>query len=564
MFGFVKRLFNKNSANVAVACSDRIQIKVITDNQSVLNDYVSKCRIFGDKVSIVTDITDADVRKYIYAPKNRPMDSNQMLEVVFTLLSRNLDYVVVSNTLDDYPVVGAKCIEDAVVYSSDNCDGIQDIAAGKKPLCGRLLRLSGYDKDDSTINLSESFSGVELRNEFFLITKDKSIPGYIEFTMDYSFSKTKKLVFVMPIFMAVGGVERNTIEIMRTLQDEYEFVVITMERHAKGQGSLNYQLSNLCHANYDLKELVEFDDYFMAFEQLKKMYNPDVLWLCNNSPWLEANLLKFREVFSNQAIIAQDVYDTKYGWIEYYDTEGIHSLDGYIAINKKIEESFINEHNIPEEKIDVIYPAVDDKKIRDEIAIPVDREGICKKYGLDPTKKHFTYVGRLTAQKNPVRYSKLAMEAMNKYEDMEWVIVGDGELAGEVDKFIQENNLAGKLIRLPYVANVPELYKVIDGLVIVSFYEGMPIVSIEAMSMGVPIFGTDVGDLKIFVDKYGYGNIIPIENENDFEEFESWYAKYPEYKANAISNAKEVLDFFSANTLAELYKQSFEKGTKQR
>ncbi len=563
MLGFVKRLFNKKADTVAVL-SDQIQIKIITDNKELLKDYVAKCNIFKDKVLIGADFTDAEARRYVYAPKDRPMDSNQMLEVVFTLLSRNLDYVVVSNTLDDFPVIGAKCIDDAVVYSKDSCESLQDIMAGSKPLCGRLLRLSGYDKDDTSIDIQSIIKGAELRQEFFLVTKDKSIPPYINFDMSYSFSKTKKLIFVMPIFMAVGGVERNTIEIMRTLQDEYEFVVVTMERHAKGQGSLNYQLSNLCHANYDLRELVDFDDYFMAFDQLKKMYNPDVLWLCNNSPWLEANLLKFREVFANQAIVAQDVYDTKYGWIEYYDSEGIHSLDGYIAINKKIEESFINEHNIPVEKIDVIYPAVDDKKIRDEIAIPVDREGICKKYGLDPAKKHFTYVGRLTAQKNPVRYSKLAMEAMNKYEDMEWVIVGDGELAGEVDKFIQDNKLDGKLIRLPYVANVPELYKVIDGLVIVSFYEGMPIVSIEAMSMGVPIFGTDVGDLKIFVDKYGYGNIIPIENENDFEEFEKWYAKYPEYKANAISNAKEVLDFFSANTLAKLYKNSFEKGINQR
>lgn len=561
MFGFINKIFNKKATGDVVV-SEYIQIKVDVDNKAILDEYVAKCSILKSKVTIAADFADGEARRYVYAPKSRPMDANQMLEVAFSLLSRNLDYVVVSNTLDDYPVIGAKCIDDAVVYSSDSCNGIQEIADGKKPLCGRLLRLSGYDKDDTTINLSDSFKTVELKNEFFLVTMEKAIPAYMDFTMEYSFKKEKKLVFVMPIFMAVGGVERNTIEIMRTLQDEYEFVVITMERHAKGQGSLNYQLNNLCHANYDLRELVEFDDYFLAFEQLKKMYNPDVLWLCNNSPWLEANLLKFREVFKDQAIIAQDVYDTKYGWIEYYDTEGIHSLDGYIAINKKIEESFITEHNIPEEKIDVIYPAVDDKKIRTEIAIPVDREGICKKYGLDPAKKHFTYVGRLTAQKNPVRYSKLAMEAMNKYEDMEWVIVGDGELVGEVDKFIEENDLSTKLIRLPYVANVPELYKVIDGLVIVSYYEGMPIVSIEAMSMGVPIFGTDVGDLKIFVDKYNYGNIIPIENENDFEEFEKWYSNYDEYKCNAVKNAREVLDFFSANTLAKLYKQSFEKGMK--
>lgn len=541
-----------------------IQIQVITDNQARFQEYVAKCQIFDGKVKIVKEFQNEASRKYCYAPKKRPVDANQMLEVAFTLLTRDFDYIIVSNTLDDYPVIGALCIEDAIIYSCQTCGNIPNILQKSRTLCGKLLRLSGYDRDDSTINFSEISKGIALSADSYLISGGGTVPAYHDYDIEYKFKKNKKLVFVMPIFMAVGGVERNTIEIMRSLQDEYEFCVITMERHSKEQGSLNYQLDKLCHANYDLKELVEFDDYFAAFEQLKKMYSPDVIWLCNNSPWLEANLGRFREVFGNQAIIAQDVYDTKYGWIEYYNSEEIHALDGYIAINRKIEEAFINEHRIPQEKIDVIYPAVDDKKIRNEIAIPVDREAICKKYGLDPKKKHFTYVGRLTSQKNPIRYAELARKALHDYEDMEWIIVGDGELASQVDEFISTNKLQTKLIRLPYVANVPELYKVIDGLIILSYYEGMPIVSIEAMSMCVPIFGTDVGDLKIFVEKNKCGQIIPIENEDDYSEFKKWYQKYDEYKKNATENAAETLDFFSANTLAKLYITSFEKGIKQR
>lgn len=537
---------------------NNIEIKLVGVSKEVEEEYKVTVGVFGTNVLICSVFSEKNNRKYIYSPKERCMDRNQFNEAVFQLLVQQLDYVVASNTLDNYPIVGARLFDDAVIFLEKYKD-IKGLKSKAVNACGKLLRLSGYEKDEYAINLENELAGVVLERESYLVGKNKNIPEYVQLENVVPYQKTKKMIFVLPIFMAVGGVERNTIEIMRCLQDEYEFCVITMERHSKEQGSLNYQLDGLCVANYDLRELVEFDNYFEALKTLKEIYQPDVLWLCNNSPWLEANLLQFRELFKEQVIAAQDVYDTKYGWIEYYASEGIQSLDKYIAINKKIEETFINEYKIKEEQIDVIYPAVDDKRIRNEIAIPVDREAICKKYGLDSTKKHFTYVGRLTSQKNPLRYAALAKKILEENEDMEWLVVGDGELAEQLDAYIAENHLKGRLIRLPYVANVPELYKVIDGLIIVSFYEGMPIVSIEAMSMGVPIFGTDVGDLKLFVEKTNCGKIIPIENEDDYTEFVKWYDSYEVYKENAVNSAADILDFFSANTLAELYKKSFEK-----
>lgn len=554
MLNWIKKFFNKEKT---IEFND-IEIKLENVPKEIVNEYKNTISVFGNNVVLCDTFSEKNNRKYIYSPKERCIDRNQFNEAVFQLLVQNLDYVVVSNTLDNYPLVGAKTFDDTVIFAKKYNDitGLKQTASSA---CGKLLRLSGYAKDEQTINLENELVGLSLERESYLVGNNKNIPNYTKIENVVSHQKKKKMVFVLPIFMAVGGVERNTIEIMRCLQDEYEFCVITMERHSKEQGSLNYQLDGLCVADYDLRELVEFDNYFEALATLKEIYQPDVLWLCNNSPWLEANLLQFRELFKEQVIAAQDVYDTKYGWIEYYASEGIQSLDKYIAINKKIEEAFINEYKIKEEQIDVIYPAVDDKKIRNEIAIPVDREGICKKYGLDTTKKHFTYVGRLTNQKNPLRYAALAKQILEENDDMEWLVVGDGELADQLDAYITENHLEGRVIRLPYVANVPELYKVIDGLVILSFYEGMPIVSIEAMSMGVPIFGTDVGDLRLFVEKTNCGKIIPIENEDDYMEFKDWYGSYDVYKKNAVESAAEILDFFSANTLAELYKKSFEE-----
>src|SRR5205085_5364210 len=69
------------------------------------------------------------------------------------------------------------------------------------------------------------------------------------------FKREKKLVFVLPMVMAIGGVERNAVEVMTQLKDRYQFVVITMDRHDQARGSLHHQLKGLTEAVYDLMEL---------------------------------------------------------------------------------------------------------------------------------------------------------------------------------------------------------------------------------------------------------------------------------------------------------------------
>ncbi|MBR3834612.1 MAG: glycosyltransferase family 4 protein [Lachnospiraceae bacterium] len=556
MFGFLRRF--KKKVNIEQSFVDSIQIKVDCSDEAVFEGYKANCNILKEKVNVVKDFTDSVARRFVYKPSKNCIDANQMLEVAYTLLCRDLDYVIVSSTLDDFPVVGASGLEDCIIYSADTCKSVKNITDGNQSYCGRLLRLPGYNATEENFNLNDAIANIELKNEFFLVQGNKEIPVYQPVNMSYNYKSDKKMVFVLPIFMAVGGVERNTVEIMRALQDKYDFCVITMERHAKGQGSLNYQLNGLCEANYDLRELVEFDDYFDALNRFKEMYKPDVVWLCNNSPWLETNMLKFREIFNQQTIVAQDVYDTKYGWIEYYDSEGIHTLDKYIAVNEKIKTVFMDKYGLSEEKISVIYSAIDDSRIRNTINKSWDRVSLCQKYGVNPDKKHIALIGRMTDQKNPLRYLDMINSVKEYHDEIEFLVVGDGALSEQVDERIASYNLENCVTRIKFVDSTPELFQILDGLVLTSVYEGLAIVSIEAMSIGVPVLSTDTGDLKLFIDKTN-GGVIIDENISDRDNFVKWYENLDEYAENSKKYSMEILDFFSAVNIAKQYCELFDK-----
>ena len=96
---------------------------------------------------------------------------------------------------------------------------------------------------------------------------------------------------------------------------------------------------------------------------------------------------------------------------------------------------------------------------------------------------------------------------------------------------------------------------------ITSEYEGLPIAMIEALCMGVPIFGADVGDIGLFVERYKAGvtfaagaNLKEIERA-----LEEWLERRVEYQANARAAAAAVREFFDSRCDAEQCQRCFSR-----
>lgn len=548
-------------AEYATGQPRRIQICVegLSSNQRALliDGYKKAVAVLGDAVT-VSDFTSPEqgYMTYHYRPEIEPLENTQILQISYMLLNSVYDYVVVSKALTDFPIVGCKSLNDVLIYSE-----LLDISKRQWFIhaTGRFMRLPAYNVETNEIDITKIMDGISLQQEFFLSSNKNIRPIFRQSQRTFAFKKNKPVVFVDPIFLAVGGVERNTIEVMRALKDDYTFCMLTMERHSKNQGTLHFQLKGICDYIFDLREITEFDNYLACLYELKQIFNPDILWLCNNSPWFESNIRQVRKIFSNVAMIAQDVYDTRVGWIEYYKNPELKLFNRYIAVTEIIKDTFINKYDIPEEKIDVIYSVIDGEKIRRQLHENPSRDFLCKKYGLNENKRLFGFVGRLTEQKNPIRYLSLVKTVLQKDpRDVHFVMVGTGVLNDEVDKYIAKNKLQEIITRIAYIENTPEFISILDGLILTSCYEGMPIVGIEAMCMGTSILTTDVGDLKRFLENTKSGWIID-ETQSDYDNFLHFYHHLSSYKNAAVQHADKMLDFFEADHVAQKYRETFKK-----
>lgn len=120
-----------------------------------------------------------------------------------------------------------------------------------------------------------------------------------------------------------------------------------------------------------------------------------------------------------------------------------------------------------------------------------DKSRAKKKYGLKD--KFITlFVGRLIEKKGVLEFLEAARKSK---ENISWVLVGDGPLAGVVQDSAYKNENIIYLGRLDN-RQLPEVYSTADILVVPSTHEeGFGRVILEALSCGVPVIGANRGGI---------------------------------------------------------------------
>lgn len=123
---------------------------------------------------------------------------------------------------------------------------------------------------------------------------------------------------------------------------------------------------------------------------------------------------------------------------------------------------------------------------------------------IDFLQSDILFVGRLTEQKNPIRFIKI-IDQLKKYKpNVKAIMVGNGELKNECQDLIKKMNLENNIILLGFQSN-PYIYmKNTKVLLIPSQWEGFGLVALEAMLLGIPVISTSVGGLKKIVGNFNH------------------------------------------------------------
>ncbi len=159
------------------------------------------------------------------------------------------------------------------------------------------------------------------------------------------------------------------------------------------------------------------------------------------------------------------------------------------VINRKQTPEFLKKAGIPEKKIKYI-PAF---YIDFNIFKPQNLE---KKYDL-------VFSGRLVKNKGIILLFKAIKNIKHQTSSIKLVIIGSGPLENKIKKYIKKNNLENNVVFagwLPGVEDLAKIYNQSKILVMPSFNEGGPRVTLEAMACKTPVITSRVGIMLDIID----------------------------------------------------------------
>lgn len=161
----------------------------------------------------------------------------------------------------------------------------------------------------------------------------------------------------------------------------------------------------------------------------------------------------------------------------------------YLACSRLAGEWMYGRKMMDSGKVTIVNNAIDLKKYAFN---PQKRNLLRKELGL-ADEFVIGHVGRFMFQKNHEFLIDVFAEAYKKNPHMALLLVGDGPLRPAMEEKVRKLGLTDHVKFLGLRNNVQDFYHVMDILVLPSYYEGLPVVGVEAQANGLPcLFSTKV------------------------------------------------------------------------
>ena len=186
-----------------------------------------------------------------------------------------------------------------------------------------------------------------------------------------------------------------------------------------------------------------------------------------------------------------------------------HKSDRILTVSEASKKDILDYFHVPEQKIDVIYNAIDERF--NEPPAPDDIERVKVRYQLDDP--FVLYAGNIKPHKNLERLIEaFHMFRRPMFEHVKLLIIGD-----EISKYATLRRAVHRLKlhkHVRFFGFVPDqtlaaLYRLAAVFVFPSLYEGFGLPPLEAMASGAPVITSNVsslpevvGDAAVLIDPY--------------------------------------------------------------
>lgn len=194
--------------------------------------------------------------------------------------------------------------------------------------------------------------------------------------------------------------------------------------------------------------------------------------------------------------------------------------DKIIVISEDFKKNIMAK-GVPEDKIVVIYNWVDQNKVVD---VPREENKLFDVYGLDRSKFYITYNGNIGLTQNMDMLLDVAKELQEEYEDIHFVLVGNGAYLDEVKRKVADQQLENvHLLPFQPYEDISHVFSLGDASLVISKpgvgANSVPSKTWSIMSASRPVLANfDENELKTIIENNHCGIFTKAGDKDAFKE----------------------------------------------
>jgi glycosyltransferase involved in cell wall biosynthesis len=309
-------------------------------------------------------------------------------------------------------------------------------------------------------------------------------------------------VLIPTAWIEQGGVEQIILQLCRLL-DKARFrvtIVTTLpaqnpwDRLARKTGAFVYHLADLLKPTAIPKGLLH-----LILNQ-----PADCLYIIHSRAAYESLKLVKRIAPWLSIMDRSEVLDPGGGFPLLSAQAGNDAIDGRTVGHRKLADQMAAAYGLRHDNLRVIYAGTDTGQIQNFLS---QRRGrLHEMCHVNPDTPIITFVGRFAAQKRPDVFVRSVAKLLELQPECvaHFAMIGDGELRPAMETLISKWRLNGRVHLLGAHSNAVELLADATLLLMPSAYEGLALVSYEAMALGIPqIFANVNGQPELITPQTG-------------------------------------------------------------
>lgn len=342
--------------------------------------------------------------------------------------------------------------------------------------------------------------------------------------------KPKQKILRVIARLNVGGPAIHTILLTEGMNDNNFETKLVSGVISDGEGDMSYLAKdrdvNIHDFPYLQRELSPVKDWvaLMKMYTLIKSYQPDII---------HTHTAKAGFIGRFSAILYNTFHGKKVKTVHTFHGHVFHSYFSALKTNIFLFlEKFLAKHTnviitiTPKQQEEILNLGIGSKTNHTMVPLGLDLEKfytqqrfcgfLHKTFNISPKKRLIGITARFTAIKNLTLFLKVAKKLLEEYDDIHFVLVGDGEDRPMLEDFSKELQIEEHVTFTGFLKELPLVYSDLSLFMLTSKNEGSPVSMIEAMSTGVPCIASRVGGVPDLITNEGEHLLCESENVDDF------------------------------------------------